>query len=863
LHEEKSSKEREIEAGKRLRQELADLKHKLDSQHNINEENSAIFKRKHNESIAELSAHMESLSKSKLKFEKENKSVSHQLEEMRCENENLSRAKAHALCTTRDLEAKQADSTKRIDDLLKQLTEMNELKTKLTKEQTEFYRRNSIVEFELQQLSISYKRSSQELDDARMQLENETLMRNTLEHKIKNILLDMEALSGRLDEETEAKSQAQLQLTKAQEEFKLMRITLDNEAKARIDEIEDAKRRLNARYLEIQEQLTETLLKYTSLDKAKVKLTSQVEALSADLDKTRKRADEATKAEKFFERESEEAKTKLNIANAELESVYQASRNHHAEISKFKHLSEHLTEQVEVFLKEKRKTSEELESATNQLLEANGKLVDLERRSKSIEADRELLQNELEDTRDALQSELNKNLNLQSQMDKLKSDTEKKIFQRDDELDAQKIGARRQVETLQSQLEDAEARHKNELASLKKRFQVEVDETLYKLDSVTKSKVEAENLLKKTQLINKELLDKLTEEQHLSDATREQMNNAEKRASTLRAELEEVKALYDRCEKSKKNLDQDYHDLEEKFTELQSAFNRALNERKKFEADALTAADESLEMKSELKSYDERLRSMNASLLKREDELRIQKEIALELDTSRKLLDQQLRETQQRIDETDEFTKRETRRISHKIESQLNQLESDLDLEKAKEQEYIKEIRRLEKRNKDLLDQIGDEQLKLMTLNDAYEKLQIKMKAYKSQIEGAEELAASNISKCKRLQRELEDAEDRAEHITKNFLRSGSVARNNEANYDSDYGDSEQYSPLVATVSASYSRAHHQKDDQDLLQSKPSYTKSPSLNSWRARFKTVDVDDDDIVIQHKPSRFSSSYNTQN
>jgi myosin protein heavy chain len=398
---------------------------------------------------------------------------------------------------------------------------------------------------------------------------------------------------------------------------------------------------------------------------------------------------------------------------------------------------------------------------------------------------------------------------------------------------------------------------------LKKRFQVEVDETLYKLDSVTKSKVEAENLLKKTQLINKELLDKLTEEQHLSDATREQMNNAEKRASTLRAELEEVKALYDRCEKSKKNLDQDYHDLEEKFTELQSAFNRALNERKKFEADALTAADESLEMKSELKSYDERLRSMNASLLKREDELRIQKEIALELDTSRKLLDQQLRETQQRIDETDEFTKRETRRISHKIESQLNQLESDLDLEKAKEQEYIKEIRRLEKRNKDLLDQIGDEQLKLMTLNDAYEKLQIKMKAYKSQIEGAEELAASNISKCKRLQRELEDAEDRAEHITKNFLRSGSVARNNEANYDSDYGDSEQYSPLVATVSASYSRAHHQKDDQDLLQSKPSYTKSPSLNSWRARFKTVDVDDDDIVIQHKPSRFSSSYNTQN
>ena len=67
----------------------------------------------------------------------------------------------------------------------------------------------------------------------------------------------------------------------------------------------------------------------------------------------------------------------------------------------------------------------------------------------------------------------------------------------------------------------------------------------------------------------------------------------------------------------------------------------------------------------------------------------------------------------------------------------MSQLEAELDLEKAKEQEYIKEIRRLEKRNKDLVDQITDEQLKLMALTDAYDKLQIKMKVYKGQIEGA------------------------------------------------------------------------------------------------------------------------------
>jgi hypothetical protein len=54
---------------------------------------------------------------------------------------------------------------------------MNEFKNKLNKEQTEFYRRNSIVEFELQQLGINYKRATQELDDVRMQLENESLVK--------------------------------------------------------------------------------------------------------------------------------------------------------------------------------------------------------------------------------------------------------------------------------------------------------------------------------------------------------------------------------------------------------------------------------------------------------------------------------------------------------------------------------------------------------------------------------------------------------------------------------------------------------------------------------------------------------------
>ena len=70
------------------------------------------------------------------------------------------------------------------------------------------------------------------------------------------------------------------------------------------------------------------------------------------------------------------------------------------------------------------------------------------------------------------------------------------------------------------------------------------------------------------------------------------------------------------------------------------------------------------------------------------------------------------------------------------------------------------------------MDQVNEDQNKLITLTNAYEKLYEKAKKYKQQIEKAEEQVAINASKSKRLQRELEDAEDRAESVTKSILHS-------------------------------------------------------------------------------------------
>ena len=101
------------------------------------------------------------------------------------------------------------------------------------------------------------------------------------------------------------------------------------------------------------------------------------------------------------------------------------------------------------------------------------------------------------------------------------------------------------------------------------------------------------------------------------------------------------------------------------------------------------------------------------------------------------------------------------------------------------------------------MSQVDEEQAKVLSLTETLSKTNDKMRIYKSQIESAESSAAQGYSivlcfnfdvkskishffsfcslvltRARRLERELEDAEQRAEVVTTTLIRSRSVHRN-------------------------------------------------------------------------------------
>jgi hypothetical protein len=100
------------------------------------------------------------------------------------------------------------------------------------------------------------------------------------------------------------------------------------------------------------------------------------------------------------------------------------------------------------------------------------------------------------------------------------------------------------------------------------------------------------------------------------------------------------------------------------------------------------------------------------------------------------------------------------------------ELEQQLDIEQRNHQESLKEIRKYERKMKELVFQAEDDRKNYYRVSDMVEKLQNKMKIYKKQIEDAEEIANQNLGKIRKAQLDLEAAESRAIQAESQLNRS-------------------------------------------------------------------------------------------
>merc|ERR1719278_972628 len=145
------------------------------------------------------------------------------------------------------------------------------------------------------------------------------------------------------------------------------------------------------------------------------------------------------------------------------------------------------------------------------------------------------------------------------------------------------------------------------------------------------------------------------------------------------------------------------------------------------------------------------------------DELRCEQELAMNLEKDKKLLEAQCKDASTRADEAEVTALKGGRKAMIKMETRIRELESELDAETRRFGDINKNLRKSERSIKELTFAADDDRKNHERMQALIDQLQGKVKSYKKQIEEAEEIAALNLAKYRKVAGNLADAEERAD----------------------------------------------------------------------------------------------------
>ncbi|NWV54783.1 MYSS protein, partial [Daphoenositta chrysoptera] len=362
----------------------------------------------------------------------------------------------------------------------------------------------------------------------------------------------------------------------------------------------------------------------------------------------------------------------------------------------------------------------------------------------------------------SLEHEEGKILRLQLELNQVKSEIDRKIAEKDEEIEQMKRNHLRIVDSMQSTL-DAEIRSRNEALRLKKKMEGDLNEMEIQLSHANRMAAEAQKNLRNTQAVLKDTQIHLDDALRTQDDLKEQVAMVERRANLLQAEVEELRAALEQTERSRKLAEQELLDASERVQLLHTQNTSLINTKKKLETDIAQIQGEMEDTIQEARNAEEKAKKAITDAAMMAEELKKEQDTSAHLERMKKNLDQTVKDLQHRLDEAEQLALKGGKKQIQKLEARVRELEGEVDAEQKRSAEAVKGVRKYERRVKELTYQSEEDRKNILRLQDLVDKLQTKVKSYKRQAEEAEELSNVNLSKFRKIQHELEEAEERAD----------------------------------------------------------------------------------------------------
>uniref|UniRef100_A0A8C9V3M2 Myosin-7-like n=1 Tax=Scleropages formosus TaxID=113540 RepID=A0A8C9V3M2_SCLFO len=752
----------QIEMNKKREAEFQKLRRDLEEATLQHEATAATLRKKQADSVADLGEQIDNLQRVKQKLEKEKSELRLELDDVVSNMEQTVKAKNNLEKMCRTLEDQMSEYKTKAEESQRSINDFTTQKAKLQTENGELTRQLEEKESLISQLTRGKQSYTQQIEDIKRQLEEEVKAKNALAHAVQSARHDCDLLREQYEEELEAKAELQRSLSKANSEVAQWRTKYETDAIQRTEELEDAKKKLAQRLQDAEEAVEAVNAKCSSLEKTKHRLQNEIEDLMIDVERSNAAAAALDKKQRNFDKVLAEWKQKYEESQSELESSQKEARSLSTELFKLKNSYEESLDHLETMKRENKNLQEEISDLTEQLGESGKSIHELEKIRKQLEQEKTDIQTALEEAEASLEHEEGKILRAQLEFNQVKADIERKLAEKDEEMEQAKRNHQRVVDTLQSSLE-AETRSRNEALRLKKKMEGDLNEMEIQLSQANRQASEAQKQLKGLHAHLKDAQMQLDDSLRANDDLKENIAIVERRNNLLQAELEELRSMVEQTERARKLAEQELLDVNERVQLLHSQNTSLLNQKKKLEADTSQLQTEVEEALQECRNAEEKAKKAITDAAMMAEELKKEQDTSAHLERMKKNMEQTIKDLQHRLDEAEQIAMKGGKKQVQKLEARVKELENEVEIEQRKNSDAVKGIRKYERRIKELTYQTEEDRKNLARLQDLVDKLQLKVKSYKRAAEEAEEQANTNLGKFRKLQHELDEAEERAD----------------------------------------------------------------------------------------------------
>merc|ERR1711863_113077 len=705
--------------------ELVKLKADLDEANIAHEGTLAALRQKHNNSMAELGNQIDGINKNKAKSEKDKAGMERDLQEARAGLEEAMRDRANMEKNCKMAQGLIVESNQKQDELARALNDADSTKKKLLVESQDLSRQIEETENAIGALQKNKISLGTQLEDTKKLADGEARDRAALLTKFKSLVTESENLRMKIDEESEKKNDVLKALSKAQSEIQLWKSKYETEALGRIDELESGKSKLAAKVAEAEENIEALNAKIGSAEKSASRMNSELEELAMEYERTHAAACITEKRGKNFDKVVGEWKAKADDLMAELDAAHSEARNYSNERFRLK---------------------------------------------SALDESKEQLQSALEEAEGSLESEENKVLRAQLELGQVRQEIDSKIAEKEEEFNNTRKNHARAMESMQASLE-TEQKAKAEGLRIKKKLEGDINEFEIALDHANKANNEALKSIKRYQGQLREAEVHYEEAARLRQEMSEKASLAERRSNALQGEMEEARALLDSAERGKRQTESELTEARMAVNEMNNVNSRAAADKRRLEGAVHTLQAEIDDMLHQAKSSEEKAKKAMVDAARLADELRAEQDHTSTLTKTKRSLETQLSELENKCAEANDSAMRGGRAALAKLETRIRELEIELGNVQCNTGDNMKAHQKSERKIKELQFQNDEDRKNQDRMSDLASKLQQKIGTYKKQIEEAEEIAALNLAKFRKAQQELEETEDRA-RMAENALHS-------------------------------------------------------------------------------------------